>query len=64
MNEKVLGRMSSQKVGPTVAADIKRGAVISVVIALIIIFLYIAARFRKWQYGLGGVTPCSMTLLL
>jgi SecD/SecF fusion protein len=54
-DDKVLGRMSSQKVGPTVAADIKRGAVISVIVALIIIFLYIAARFKKWQFGVGGL---------
>jgi len=54
-DEKVLGRLSSQKVGPTVAADIKRGAVISVIVALIIIFLYVAARFGKWQYGVGGL---------
>jgi SecD/SecF fusion protein len=54
-DDKILGRMSSQKVGPTVAADIKRGAVISVVVALIIIFLYIAARFKKWQFGVGGL---------
>jgi SecD/SecF fusion protein len=54
-DDKVLGRMSSQKVGPTVAADIKRGAIISVAIALIIIFLYIAARFKKWQFGVGGL---------
>ncbi len=53
--EKILGRMSSQKVGPTVAADIKRGAVISVIVALMIIFLYIAARFKKWQFGVGGL---------
>ena len=52
---KVLGRMSSQKVGPTVARDIQVGAVISVVIALIIIFMYIAVRFKKWQFGLGGL---------
>jgi SecD/SecF fusion protein len=54
-DEKLLGRMSSQKVGPTVAVDIKRGAVISVVVALIIIFLYVASRFGKWQFGLGGL---------
>jgi SecD/SecF fusion protein len=54
-DDKILGRMSSQKVGPTVAADIKRGAVISVIVALIIIFLYIAARFKKWQFGVGGL---------
>jgi SecD/SecF fusion protein len=54
-DDKILGRMSSQKVGPTVAADIKRGAVISVIVALIIIFLYVAARFKKWQFGVGGL---------
>lgn len=55
-NEKVIGRLSSQKVGPTVARDIKVGAVISVIIALIIIFLYIAVRFKRWEFGLGGLT--------
>lgn len=54
-DEKVIGRLSSQKVGPTVASDIKRGAIISVVIALVIIFLYVAARFKKWQFGVGGI---------
>lgn len=52
---KVIGRLSSQKVGPTVARDIKIGAVISVIIALIIIFIYIAIRFNKWQFGVGGL---------
>ncbi len=58
-DDKIIGRMSSQKVGPTVAADIKRGAVISVTIALIIIFMYIAARFKKWQFGVGGLTTLA-----
>ena len=52
---KVLGRLSSQKVGPTIADDIKRAAVLAVLISLIIIFAYIAFRFKKWQFGLGGV---------
>lgn len=55
-DDKVIGRLSSQKVGPTVARDIKVGAVISVIIALIIIFTYIAIRFKKWEFGLGGLT--------
>ena len=55
-NEKVIGRLSSQKVGPAVARDIKVGAVISVTIALIIIFSYIASRFKRWQFGLGSLT--------
>ncbi len=58
-NAKVLGRLSSQKVGPTVARDIKVGAVISVVLAMIIIFAYIAVRFKKWQFGVGGLVALA-----
>jgi SecD/SecF fusion protein len=62
--DKIIGRMSSQKVGPTVAADIQRGAVLSVSIALIIIFMYIAARFRKWQFGVGGLVTLAHDSLI
>ena len=47
--------MRSQKVGPTIADDIKKNAVWAIVFSLIIIFLYILLRFRKWQYGLGAI---------
>jgi SecD/SecF fusion protein len=50
-----IGIMNSQKVGPTIAADIKNRAIMAVFFALLIIFTYIALRFKKWQYGLGGV---------
>lgn len=53
--DKIIGRLSSQKVGPTIARDIKQAAVIAVAIALIIIFAYIAFRFKRWQFGLGAV---------
>ena len=46
----------SHLVGPTIADDIIRAALISVFLALIVIFLYILLRFRTWQYGLGAVT--------
>jgi SecD/SecF fusion protein len=52
---KVLGIRSSQKVGPTIADDIRNKAFMAVVIALIIVFIYIAVRFKRWQYGLGGL---------
>ncbi len=55
-SEKVLGILSSQKVGPTIADDIKRKAVLAIAIALVFMFVYIAVRFRRWQYGLGGLT--------
>jgi len=48
-------RKSSQKVGPTVSDDIKKDAIIAIIIALIAIFLYIMVRFSNWKYGLGGV---------
>ena len=47
--------MSSQLVEPTIADDIKQSAVWSVLFSLIVIFLYILFRFRKWQYGLGAL---------
>ncbi len=49
------GILSSQKVGPTIAEDIKLGAVLSLVFALLSIFIYIAIRFKNWQWGMGGV---------
>jgi len=53
--DKVLGRLSSQKVGPTIADDIKQSSVYALILALIVIFVYIAVRFKNWQFGLGGV---------
>ena len=47
--------VSSQKVGPTIAEDIKRSSVWVILASLVIIFLYILIRFRNWQYGLGAV---------
>ena len=49
------GIISSEKVGPTIANEMKRDAVIAVIISLMGIFLYIAARFRNWYWGLGGL---------
>lgn len=48
-------KQSSVKVGPTIAQDIKKDAVLAVSIALVVIFLYILLRFRHWNYGAGAV---------
>lgn len=48
-------RMSSQKVGPTIAADIKANAFYAVIFSFLIIFIYIVLRFRKLEYGVGSV---------
>ena len=41
--------------GPTIAYDIKRNAIIAVIFAMLAIGIYVAARFRAWSWGLGGV---------
>ncbi|HIL66776.1 MAG TPA: protein translocase subunit SecDF [Flavobacteriales bacterium] len=56
--------MSSQKVGPTIADDIKDAAVWSVFFSLLIIFLYILIRFRKWQFSLGAVAAVFHDVLI
>ncbi len=56
-------RMSSEKVGPTIAGDIKSSAVYAVIFSLLIIFLYIAVRFRNWQFGLGGLVSLAHDVL-
>jgi len=45
----------SSVVGPTVAGDIKSSAVNSIIFSMLIIFLYVLVRFRKWQYSLGAL---------
>ena len=57
-------RMSSQKVGPTISDDIKKDAILSVFFSLIIIFLYIAVRFRNWQFGLGGLASLAHDVII
>jgi len=56
--------MSSQKVGPTIADDIKDAAVWSVVFSLLVIFLYLLVRFRKWQFSLGAVVAVFHDVLI
>jgi len=56
--------MSSHKVGPTIADDIKRTAVIVIIASLLIIFLYILARFRNWQFGFGALAALMHDVLI
>ena len=54
-DKKTLGTMSSEKVQPTIAYSLLVKAYYAVFFSLIIIFAYIVFRFKKWQWGLGGV---------
>ena len=63
-NDNPNGIISSDKVGASIASDIKRSAVISVILALLIIFAYIAWRFKGWTWGLGGVVSLAHTAII
>ena len=54
-----VGIMSSQKVGPAIADDIKTSAVWAVLAALVVIFLYILLRFRNFAYSVGALTALA-----
>lgn len=55
--------ISSAKVGPAVAKDITYGAIVSVVIAIIAIFLYILLRFRNVAFSLGSTVALAFDTL-
>jgi len=53
--KKIIGELSSQRVDPTISYALIWQAVMAVFFSLIIIFIYIAIRFKNWQFGIGGV---------
>ena len=55
--------ISSQKVGPSIADDITKGAIISVILALVAIFLYILLRFRNVAYSVGAIVALGLDTL-
>ena len=62
--DKQVGIMSSIKVGPTIADDIKSNSFLAVFGSLIVVFFYILLRFRKWQFSLGAVAAVFHDVLL
>ena len=59
-NENV-GIQSSQKVGPTIAADMKKDAYIAVILSLIAMFLYILLRFHNVAFSVGALAAVAFT---
>ncbi len=55
--------ISSSKVGPSVAKDVTYGAIVSVLIALVAIFLYILLRFRNVAFSLGSTIALAFDAL-
>ncbi len=52
---KTRGEQSSQKIDPIISNELIYRAFMAVFFGLIIIFIYIAIRFKNWKYGMGGV---------
>ena len=59
-----VGKMYSGKVSPTIADDIKRSSVWAILGSLIVVFLYILLRFKKWQFSLGAVAAVFHDVLI
>jgi len=56
--------ISSMKVGPSIAKDITYGAIISVILAIIAIFIYILIRFRNVAFSLGSTIALALDALI
>lgn len=61
---KIVGELSSQRVDPTISYTLIWRAFMAVFFSLIIIFVYIALRFKNWQFGLGGVVALAHDSLI
>ncbi len=62
--DKTIGLMRNDKVSPTIADDIKKASFWAILGSLIVVFLYILLRFKKWQYSLGAVAAVFHDVLI
>ena len=62
--ENNIGKMMSAKVSPTIADDIKQNSFLAILGSLIVVFLYILFRFKRWQFSLGAVTAVFHDVLI
>ncbi|MEZ4923391.1 MAG: protein translocase subunit SecDF [Crocinitomicaceae bacterium] len=56
--------ISSNVIAPTISKDLKNNSIYAVSFSLIIIFLYIVFRFRRWQFGLGALIAMAHDVLI
>jgi SecD/SecF fusion protein len=54
----------SRKVDPTITNDFKYESLMAITFSLIVIFLYILVRFRKWQYGMSAIIAVFHDVLI
>jgi len=57
--DETIGVLSTQKVGATIASDVTRKSVWAIIVSLALMFLYIAIRFRRWQFGLSALAALT-----
>ena len=59
-----VGKVYSGKVSPTIADDIKKSSIWAVLGSLLVVFLYILLRFKKWQFSFGAVVAVFHDVLI
>ena len=62
--DKTVGLMKYYKVSPTIADDIKQASFWAILGSLIVVFLYILFRFKRWQFSLGAVAAVFHDVLI
>ena len=62
--DETVGILSTQKVGATIASDVTRKSIIAVIVALALMFVYIAIRFKKWQYGVASIMALAQDTII
>ena len=62
--DETVGILSTQKVGATIASDVTRKSIIAIIVALALMFVYIAIRFKKWQYGVASIMALTQDTLI
>ena len=61
---KSIGKVLSSKVSPTIADDIKSSSFLAILGSLVVVFLYILIRFKRWQFSLGAVAAVFHDVLI
>jgi len=61
---KQVGIMEQYKVSPSIADDIKKASFWAVLGSLVVVFLYILFRFKRWQFSLGAVAAVFHDVLI
>ncbi|MFD2550223.1 protein translocase subunit SecDF [Bizionia sediminis] len=61
---KTTGLMKYYKVSPTIADDIKKSSIWAILGSLVVVFLYILIRFKRWQFSLGAVAAVFHDVLI